>query len=47
MNRKFYEQPTIVILRLESEVWFTETEPSMNYDNEKETGDGSDFDPWS
>ena len=51
MDRKFYEEPTIVILKLENEVWFTDTTPSMNYGGEGSsdgTGTGSDgFDPFN
>lgn len=50
MDRKFYEEPTINILRLDSEVWFDRTTPSMDYDEEGEsdgTGTGGDFDPFS
>lgn len=48
MDRKFYEEPTIEILRLENEVWFEQTTPSMEWGNEGETGGGGgEFDPWS
>lgn len=43
MDRKFYEEPTILILRLDSEVWFETTTPSMEWGEEGETGgDGDD-----
>jgi len=47
MDRKFYEEPTIEILQLESEIWFEQQTPSMEWGNEGETGGGGDFDPWS
>ena len=48
MDRKFYEEPTIVVLRLENEVWFEKTDLSMEWGEEGETGGGSgDFDPWA
>lgn len=46
MVRKFYEEPTIQILRLESEVWFATDNLSVETDGEFGTGDGEDDGGW-
>ncbi len=43
MDRKFYEQPTIQILRLDSEVWFVLDTPSVDTDQEGGTGGDGDL----
>ena len=47
MKRKFYEEPSIEILRAENEIWFfNEISPG---EGEGGTGDDldDDFDPWN
>ncbi len=39
MDRKFYEEPTIQILRLNSEVWFVLDTPSVDTDEEGGAGE--------
>ena len=47
MNRKFYEQPTIQILRLDSEVWFITDTPSVNVGaGEDGTGGDDGWEDW-